>query len=354
MKSRTTVRVLESFAEPRPTTNPYIVQLARALEQEPGCEVLTFSFNRALFAPYDVFHVHWPEVIYAGNRGLKGVARELLFAAVLARLQLSGKPVVRTRHNIAPHESLSRSQLLLEGWLERLTRVTITLNSSTDHGPDMPASTILHGHYRDWFAGIAVNEPTPGRITFFGLIRRYKGVETLLESFLKTELAGLTLSISGKAATEEISHNLLEMAQGDDRVEFDFRYLSDAELVASVTQAELVVLPYCAMHNSGAAMAALSLNRPVLLPDTPVNRLLQEEAGPGWVYLFRNELTAAAVEGTLMRLREHSPRTAPDLSARSWQSTGAEHLRVFENALDHQAKHGAGIHSRLAVNSDVG
>lgn len=340
----TRVRVLESFRCPRSTTNPYIVQLAHALAVEPGCELLTFSYRRAIFGSYSVFHVHWPEVLYAGNRGLKGIARELLFAMVLARIQFSGTPIVRTRHNVLPHEPLTGRQRRLDDWLERLTTAAIGLNAATEVPAGMAASTILHGDYHDWFSNHHRSEPIPGRIAYFGLIRPYKGVESLLDAFLHAGMPDLTLSIAGRPATQEIHDSLLHLAGGDERVGFTLRHLSDAEVVTAVTEAELVVLPYTFMHNSGAALAALSLNRPLLLPDNAVNRLLQNEVGPGWVQLFDGGLTPAALDNAIGCLRAHPPVADADLSARSWQRAGVEHMRVFNSALKLKTKTRARTH----------
>lgn len=327
------MRVLESFRDPRPTTNPYIVQLARALEGEPGCHLLTFSFKRGIFGSYDVFHVHWPEVVYGGSGAVKGFAKEMLFALVLARVQLSGAAVVRTRHNIQPHSSRTRFQQLLDAWVDRLTTATIRLNDSTECIPGRPATTILHGHYRDWYARNPVQQKIPGRIGYFGLIRDYKGVENLLSAFLNTDLPGLTLSIAGKPSSSTMTERLHSMAQGNPVVDLDLRFLSDAELVQAVSAAELIVLPYALMHNSGAALAALSLNRPILVPDTAANRMLSVEVGEGWVHLFSGVLDLRDLESAVRSHREKPPVGEPDLSARSWRTTGSDHLRFFEHVL---------------------
>ena len=47
------IRVLQSFPAPRPTTNPYIVMLARSLAATPGLAVRTFTWRTALAGRYD-------------------------------------------------------------------------------------------------------------------------------------------------------------------------------------------------------------------------------------------------------------------------------------------------------------
>ena len=108
-----TLTVLESFPEPRPTTNPYIVMLREALEGTPGVRVLTFSWRTALTADYDVFHVHWPDILASGQSPLKTLARQALLALLLLRLRLTRTPVVRTLHNLGRRDGASRRETVL-------------------------------------------------------------------------------------------------------------------------------------------------------------------------------------------------------------------------------------------------
>ena len=333
MKKDRPLRVLESFGAPRKTTNPYIWQLAQTLDDQPQCELLLFSFRRAIFGSYDVFHVHWPEVIYTGHGPLKSIARETLTALLTARLAVSRKRVVRTWHNIAPHANMTWRQRLLNRWIEGLTTHNIRLNEVTEPAPSVPTTTILHGHYRDWFAPYAAEAQIPGRIAFVGLIRRYKGVEHLIEAFGELDRPDLSLSISGKASTQELRDSLVDLGKGRPAIDFSFEYLTAAELVRTITRAELVVLPYTFMHNSGAALAALSLNRPVLVPDTEVNRKLSIEVGPGWVYFFSGNLQGVELDAALNARNANPPQNQPNLDARAWEKAGTEHVRVFARAV---------------------
>ncbi len=336
------LRVLESFGEPRPTTNPYIVQLARVLEAEPACELLPFSFRAAIIGSYDVFHVHWPEVIYTGRSRTKGIVRELLTALVLLRVQLGGKALVRTRHNLKPHTALTRPQQFLDSWFDRLTTVNICLNDATPASVQQPTVTIPHGHYRDWFAPHPVEAQIPGRIAYFGLIRHYKGVEDLISAFQHVRVPGLTLSVSGIPENPALADTLIRLAHGSEQIVFTFKYLPDEELVQAVTAAEMIVLPYHSMHNSGAALAALSLNRPVLVPETEVNRRLAHEVGPGWVHCFTEPLTTTTIESAIKGHRACPPLNAPNLSARTWRETGAGHMGAFEGAVAQKKQESAG------------
>ena len=94
-----------------------------------------------------------------------------------------------------------------------------------------------------------------------------------------------------------------------------------------------MVLPYRQMHNSGAALAALSLDRPVLVPANPINADLAAEVGPGWVHTFAGDLTSEALRAGLQALDTVPRSAAPDLSRREWADTGEQHRAAYAEAI---------------------
>lgn len=323
---------MQSFRTPRPTTNPYIVMLDRALAAETGIEHTTFAWRSALLARIDVIHFHWPEVLLEGDRAWKRFGKRMLFRALLAKLALTRAAIVRTAHNLElPDVDAPTRRLLVE--LERRTDHRIVLNPVTTSPWSSPMTLIPHGHYRDWFEAYPKATAIPGRIGYFGLIRRYKGVEGLVEAYTAAAAADDTLSLrlGGRPSTSELEDTVRAMVDAAPRAQATLRFLEDAELVDIATSSQLVVLPYRFMHNSGGALAALSLDRPVLVPRTEVNELLSAEVGTGWVHQFDGDITPE-------RIREAVAATSattgsPDLSHRDWKDAGAQHVAVFGAAL---------------------
>jgi len=324
--------VLQSFPTPKPTTNPYLVMLAESLQAVPGVTVKTFAWPTALFGHYDVFHAHWPEILVTGHGLLKTLAKQAFTAALIVRLWATRTPLVRTVHNVAAPEGLSRIQRMLLKRLERRTTLRIRLNPTTDI-PSGPFVTIPHGHYRDWFAHHPAREIVSGQLGYFGLIRRYKGVEELLAAFRELDCAALSLRIGGNPTSAELAESVRELATGDPRIALQLAFLRDDQVVELVTSSELVVLPYRFMHNSGGALAALSLDRPVLLPDNAVNRLLSDEVGAGWVHLYTGELSGEILVGALASLRARRPIGRPELGAREWARAGTDHVAAYRRAI---------------------
>jgi beta-1,4-mannosyltransferase len=331
--SRRPFIVQQSFPTPRPTTNPYLVMLAESIARQPGVAVRTFSWRSALLRPYDVLHVHWPEILVSGHSPLKQLVRQGLTLALLARLAATRTPLVRTLHNLELPDGISRRERGLLRLVERRTTLWIHLNEDTPERPDRPHETILHGHYRDWFARHPRPAAVPGRIGYFGLIRRYKGVDRLLRAF-RDMPADASLHVGGRPSTPELARTLEELAAGDDRVVLDLRFLDDAEVVDIVRSAELVVLPYREMHNSGGALTTLSLDRPVLLPANRVNARLAEEVGAAWVQQYEGELTAERIASAVQAVRGVPAGARPDLGAREWPEAGARHVAAYRRAVE--------------------
>lgn len=338
-----TLRVMQSFPEGRTTTNPYLLQLLTGLA--PYAEVSGLSWRRGLTRRLDVFHVHWPELLLRARSPGRRWVRRLLLRILLLKWRLQRTAIVRTVHNTASHEAIPVRDRSLLARLDKQTSLWIRLNSSTDIAavdaatPGAPVRTIVHGDYRTWFAGCAVPPPVSGRLLHFGLLRPYKGVPALIDAFVgfpdssAPGQAPLTLHICGSPVTPAFGADVVHVGSADPRITVALGHASDAALAHEIGQAELVVLPYRDMHNSGAALLALSLSRPVLIPANAVTRALREEVGTGWVFAYDGALSAEVLREAMVRAREHGTGEAPDLSRRDWPRVISQHLEAYRAAV---------------------
>ena len=333
--------VLQSIPTPDDSTNPYLVQLFRALPRD--VETKYYSLRAALFARYDLFHVHWPEYLLRDPSRLRALFKRFGVCALLLRLWMAGTPVVRTLHNLRPHEDGGWMERQLLRGLDRLTTRRIRINAADDDD-GAAADTILHGHYRDWFAARQVPAIVPGRVLYFGLIRPYKGVEALLDAFRALPDSAPadikpTLRIVGNPSTQAMRETVQSACDADPSIGALLRYVDHDVLAREIGEAQLVVLPYRQMLNSGALLLALSLSRPVLAPWSEANARLADEVGHGWVHLYRDELSAQTLSTTLHALQAAPPQGSPDLSHRDWPVLGRQHHVTYLSAL-----HAAGRH----------
>jgi beta-1,4-mannosyltransferase len=335
--TRRPIRVMQSFASLRPTSNPYIHLLDAALASTPGIEHVRFDRRRALLGRYDALHLHWPETLLTGSTRPRTFARRAFAIALAARLSVSRIALVRTVHNPSAHEGTSRWEQRYLAWLDRRTDHRIVLNEHTALPPGATATLIPHGHYRDWFAAQPRRDPLPATLAFVGLLRPYKGLEELLEAFATTagSAPALRLRLAGRPVDARLEREIRALAARDARVSLDLRHLSEAEFANAVMESAGVVLPYRAMHNSGAALAALSLDRPVLVPRSAVTESLAAEVGPGWVAMFDGQISGERLLA-FADAAAAPPGTPPSLEARGWAPAGALHREAFLVAIRHR------------------
>jgi beta-1,4-mannosyltransferase len=328
--TRQPVTVLYSLVRPDGRTK-YVDQLVDGLPADVTMKF--FSWRAALRGRYDVFHMHWPELTLRGSNPLRRFLRRRAADVFVTLLAIRRIPLVRTVHNMTPHEEGSRAENRTLARLNRRTNLFIRLNPTTDVPFDAPVVTILHGHYRDQFAKHPMPPSRTGRILYFGIIRPYKGVAELMSTFTSIADDGIELRIVGSPSTGQ--REIVEAAcVRDPRITSRLVFVDDADLVDEIGQAELIVLPYKEMHNSGSILVAMSLGRPVLAPITPANSALAAEVGPGWIHGYEGELTASVLVEALEAVRRNPPVDArPRLDGRDWKSLGVQHYDAYRRAI---------------------
>jgi glycosyltransferase involved in cell wall biosynthesis len=105
-------------------------------------------------------------------------------------------------------------------------------------------------------------EVTVPVILAFGLVRPYKGTDVLLEAFQSIEGAELWIVGMPRMPMDEL-HELAGRAKA--KVRFIDRFIPDREIPAFMRRADLVVLPYRNIEQSGVLYTALAFGRPLIL-----------------------------------------------------------------------------------------
>ena len=165
----------------------------------------------------------------------------------------------------------------------------------------LPRLTVPHGTYAGIYPdvvgwkearrelGIEGDAPV---ILSLGLIRPYKNLDRLLD--LARDAGGMTVLIAGPAHDRRYAEGLRARAAGLANVRLSIATVDDARLQYYFRAADLFVLPYRRVTNSGSALLALSFGLPVLGPDLPYFRELEVAFGAGRVHRFRGESLGSA------------------------------------------------------------
>lgn len=328
------LNVLMTYIEPLPFHNPYVKMLDNAVSATGDVELHHFTWRRALFGRVDVVHAHWPEDVLEATTPLKGAVKRLCLGLLLLRLRAQRIPIVRTVHNLELPSGMDPAKKAVLIAFDRFTTDKILISDTTPV-PAEPHRVVLHGDYTDWYSEFEHASVIPGRIAYFGMVRRYKNVAQLARAFAATRQSHpeWSLHIAGNPSSQDLVDEIEREVGSDPRVTTVLRYLEDAELVAAASSAELVVLPYKEMHNSGSLLAALSLHRPVLVPDNAANRAIATEVGPGWVFTYVGELDAEDLERAMGELRRRKS-SQPDLGRRDWAGAGLDHVAFYREAVE--------------------
>lgn len=277
--------------------------------------------------------MHWPDDFFAPT-GWRGAGKKLarLTAMNFARLLFRTR-FIWVAHNAKPHDIQTPSRHFTHPFLRSLDGIIYLSAYSheviTTRYPivaAVPKLITVHGHYRDSMkTPPSLFQPVSGkiRLAYMGQIRPYKNVLELV-TLVAGSKCNVSLSVTGRRIDERTASELVIAAANTPHIELDIRdeAVPDAELEAAVDASHAVVLPYRDILNSGAALYALSRNRPVLAPRLGSLTELQTTVGSDWLYLYDGALTNDVLESFITWLRDRGGQGEPNLSAYDWEPIG--------------------------------
>jgi beta-1,4-mannosyltransferase len=347
---------LQVLAFPKSGDNPFLARFSGVLEAQ-GAAVHDFTFRRALTRRYDVFHVHWPDSHLLTRSWWRAVGKHARLALLLLFLRARGTHIVWMMHNLEPHEQNHwLSNWLFAHWFPRSCTHAIALSQNALQlaqalYPPLQhkrIAVIPHGHYRSpdqircsrRESRQALQLPQRAfTLLFFGGIRPYKNVPRLLEVFRQLPGEHIQLVIAGLPALGVTAEQLQQQAALDPRVSLYLRFISEDDVPKFMGAADLVVLPFHSILNSGSVLLALSYDRPVLAPRLGALPEIQGQVGADWLRLYEGDITAAVLSAAI---GAGAPRAEerPNLTAFEWQPI-AERTLEFYRLRPAVAKRGA-------------
>ena len=217
------------------------------------------------------------------------------FASAVGPLRDRGTRVVLVCDNLVPHEQRP-FDMAFTRWMLRNSDGYLVMSESVERDldrlkPRAPRRRVLHPLYAQFDRGRYTRESARARLgldgevaVFFGYVRRYKGLDTLLEAWPAVRVRRpVTLVVAGEfyedaapyraqvlrinATTASFATpSALDAGRGD-AVRLLDRYLPDDEVEALFKAADVVVLPYRSATQSGVTHVAYALGVPVITTD---------------------------------------------------------------------------------------
>jgi glycosyltransferase involved in cell wall biosynthesis len=313
-----------------------------------GVVVKSFNLRRLLFSNYHLWHIHWPEALLNQRLVIWVFFNVLVLLGLVVTARARGIKVVWTVHNLMTHE---RYHPRLEQWfwnsfmkkvdgyicltrsgMQRVIRRFPVLRS-------IPGFVVPHGHYRDIYPATVSRDHARRHagysedhrvLLFIGQIRPYKNVPQLLQVFHRTQDPELRLHVVGRPNSFELQRKVAATAATDPRSRLTMRYVADEELQYFLHSADLVVLPYDDILNSGSALLALSFDVPVLLPDKGAMRELQQLVGSDWVRLYDGELSPHILADAAGWARDSRRPARLGLKELDWDRLAHQTARAYD------------------------
>jgi len=251
------------------------------------------------------------------------------------------RPLVLTAHDILPREARPGQRAAQRRLYGRFDAVVV----HSEHGrwrlttqlgvPSERVHVIPHGALTH-LARAHAPAPAPFEtdkpvVLCFGLMRPYKGIDVLLEAWRGIEDAELWVAGMPRMDISGL------MASAPPGVRFVPRYIADEELPAYFRRADLVVLPYREIDQSGVLFTALGFGKPLLLSDVGG---FPEIAATGAARMFPSG-DAYVLRGALRGLLD-DPAALSAMAARAraaaageygWESIARRTIALYERLL---------------------
>ena len=202
------------------------------------------------------------------------------FASSVGPLRKRGTRVVLVCDNLVPHEKRPLDSSFTH-WMLRNSDGYLVMSRSVEQDldqlkPGAPRRRVAHPLYAQFDRGRWSRESAREKLglsgdvaLFFGYVRHYKGLDTLLEAWPRVRARReVTLVVAGEFYEDEAPYRRQAEAAGGERaVRLLSRYIPDDEVEALFRAADVVVLPYRSATQSGVTHVAYALGVPVITTD---------------------------------------------------------------------------------------
>lgn len=293
---------------------------AKLIEHVPGM----LRYRRAALSA-DVVHFQWLALPWLDARLLPRRPIVLTAHDLLPREPRPGQARAQRRcyqavDAVVVHSAYGRRQLVDAVALDP-AQVHVIHHGAFEHLTRQSGEQALSDELRE------VSGPV---VLFFGLLRPYKGIETLLDAWRDVRGAELWIVGRPRMALEPLR------AHAPAGVRFVPRFVADLEIPAFFRRADIVVLPYSRTERfdfSGVLATALAFGKPVVLTDVGG---FSEVAGTGAALLVPPDDPAGLREALISLIEDAGARARLAVAAAaaaagpySWDEAARRTLELY-------------------------
>ncbi|NHN65062.1 glycosyltransferase family 4 protein [Haloarcula sp. JP-Z28] len=280
--------------------NPYIDLLYGALEEEgvsvcQGVNYWLFPLTRSClkYPDAEAIQLDWLYRYYMVN-GFSGVrvldciitiGRSIFFLIDLLIISMLQTSVVWTVHNKSHHENkYPKTERIINEVVCRISdAITVKCEyakhdiESTFYAADSDKICVVSdGNYissyentvcrREARMNLGINDKKFVYL-YFGMIREYKGVPDLIEAFEELDHNNEELWVVGNPHSEDIRRKIEQQSGVNENISTVFKFIEQDRVQYYMNAADVLVLPYRHILNSGSVHLGLSFGLPIVTPN---------------------------------------------------------------------------------------
>jgi glycosyltransferase involved in cell wall biosynthesis len=219
--------------------------------------------------------------------------------------RLFARQFFMTVHNLLPHNRHTRLNRMLYRVLYRLPDRLVVHTEKMKAGLIEQFGVPVHRivvmqHGVDELPG-KLNSPAPSstlRILLFGGLSPYKGADLLIEAMQHVQDVPIALVIAGECRDQAYRlevEQLLSNLGGNHTVQWERRFIAESEVGHYFESADVAVLPYRHIDQSGVLFTAYRFGTPVIATDVGAFR----DCLPSYAGMLVPEVSVTAVANTL-------------------------------------------------------
>ncbi|HUX95223.1 MAG TPA: glycosyltransferase [Bacteroidales bacterium] len=227
--------------------------------------------------------------------------------------------VITIFDNVIPHERHPGDRLLTRYYTSAIDGAIAmsasVLNDLAEFRNDIPARLNPHPLFdnfgspvdRDKALGQLGLDPSFSYILFFGFIRKYKGLDLLIEAFSNEQLRNrnLKLIVAGEFYEDGSQYReLVDKFNLEKEIIFFDRFINDNEVAAFFSIADLIVQPYRSATQSGVTQIAYHFGKPMLVTDVGGLREIVPDHKCGYVVNPEPESISSAISDFFINNRK--------------------------------------------------
>ena len=347
----------------------YTSLLASALSRL-GNEVAFFNFDSNEFnlskvskaiqaeeVKADVIHLHWAHYHCYADKSIENFIHRRVRSIWLSidnlvhirKLKNLGCKIVWTVHNSLSHEAkFPLSEYIFRWGLSLLSDDIIVMSHHSrqkleaTYARKKRIHVIPHGNFVEIIENSVGRNEARKRLGIplehivllnFGLMRRYKGIEDLLDAFQRIIRKDVVLLLAGNCSDRKLKSLIEESARQDDRIISHLRFIPDGEISVYMNASDWGIFPFRKVLNSGSVILTLSFARPVIVPKKgALSEIVQDDYNG--ILFDEGEDLASTINRVLSKgieVNEYFSRNAfSSVENYTWEEIGKQHTHVYK------------------------